>query len=151
MIFVQPVFSAPISIIQLVWVMLTVPVATPAMLSQESVKDQVRKLIDQQEFILLVELCSFLWVFYDISRRFWCPISNLYSDNQHMFIPSSRAHLFVMMTNRSLVLVVLHLNVRGDSSWLIYKPAQTYGEWDIDLVLLITRENDFSTSESHSD
>ena len=39
--------------------MLTVPVATPAMLSQESVKDQVRKLTDQREFIVLVELCSF--------------------------------------------------------------------------------------------
>ena len=56
-----------------------------------------------------------------------------------------------MITNISLVVVEFHLNGRDDSSWLICKLGQAYGEWDIDLVVLITRESDFSASDSHSD
>ena len=48
-------------------------------------------------------------------------------------------------------MVGFHLNARHDSSWLIRKLGQAYGEWDIDLAVLINRESDFSTSDSHSD
>ena len=52
-----------------------------------------------------------------------------------------------MITSTSLVLNGFHLSIIQDSSWLICKIGQVYGEWDIDLVVLITRESDFSTSD----
>ena len=56
-----------------------------------------------------------------------------------------------MITNTSVVVVDYHFNARQDGNWLICKLGQAYGEWDIDLVVLITRESDFSTPDSTSD
>ena len=44
-------------------------------------------------------------------------------------------------------MVGVHLNARNDSSWLICKLGQAYGEWEIDLIVLITRESEFSTPD----